>query len=297
MIPSRITIALVGILAASAVQAQTADFLHNLRTEASITWAENFSRTSAVPTQKSAQFYSMDASLDHRLQLSPNWLLQASGEVAGYWVPKYTALNHFAAGAQLNLQRKFGLGPFAPVLQFHSSLTGYAVNEGGRSGWQLQGGVQLSKRLTEAWRISGGMDWTEYAARHHPFDTNQHTARLEVTWDVTDRWQFNVGGSRLWGQLTANAAGSVWAQAINGGFGPVIYEVYNRNPWAVTDTFGSGWVAYRISGHADTWWLEMAPALSDHTSLALRYETVKVINEVGIRYDSAFWSLSVVHRF
>lgn len=286
----------LGVAAATAT-AEPVDFLKNLRSQASVTWAENLSRTSAIPNQQSARVFAATVTAGHDRQLSGGWLLQTDAELGGTWVPQFDALDTFTASAQANLRYKFGLGPLAPTLEFNAALTGAATRERGRSGWQADAGVRLAKRFTANWRVAAGMDWEEFFARGKPFDVTNHRAVLETTWDITDRWQFNLGGARLWGQLTANAAPAVWAQAIGGGLGPVIFNTYNRLAWEVTDTYGPGWVAYRINCHADLWWVELAPALTERTSLALRYEFVKVINEIGIRYDSAFWSLSVVHQF
>ncbi len=283
--------------AAPGYAAESVEFLQNLRAQATVTWAENLSRTSALPNQKSARVLAVTVNAGHARQLNSDWLLQSDAELGGTWVPQYDALDTFNAGAHATLRRKFGLGALAPVLEFNAGLTGAASHERGRSGWKLDGGVRLAKRFTENWRVAAGMDWEEFFARRQPFDVTNHRAVVETTWDITDRWQVNLGGARLWGQLTANAAPGVWAQAIGGGLGPVIFNTYNRLAWEVTDTYGPGWVAYRINCHADMWWLELAPALTEKTSLSLRYEFVKVINEIDIRYDSAFWSLSVVHQF
>lgn len=284
-------------LTATTWAAESASVLQNLRSTASVTWAENLSRTSAIPNQKSARVFAATVTGGHEQQLSSGWLLQTDAELGGKWVPQFDALDTFTAGAEASLRYKFGLGPLAPTLAFNAALTGAATRERGRSGWQADAGMRLAKRFTENWRVAAGFDWEEFFARRKPFDITNHRAVLETTWDITDRWQVNLGGSRLWGQLTANAAPGVWAQAIGGGLGPVIFNTYNRLAWEATDTYGPGWVAYRINCHADSWWIELAPALTEKTSLALRYEFVKVINEIDIRYDAAFWSLSVAHQF
>jgi hypothetical protein len=76
-----------------------------------------------------------------------------------------------------------------------------------------------------------------------------------------------------------------------------VQNYYTHTPWEVTNTFGPGWVAYRVDCRADFWWAQIAARLGEHTSVPLRYESAKVVNRVGVRYDSAFWSLGVLHRF
>lgn len=99
------------------------------------------------------------------------------------------------------------------------------------------------------------------------------------------------------GEVTANAEWDVWWTAISGGFGPRIQDYYNRTAWQVTNTFGKGWVAYRVNCAADFTWVQLSYALDDNTSIPLRLEHVTVINRAAVRYDSNLVSLNIVHRF
>jgi hypothetical protein len=298
MMHPRHLIALVSALACGLCPAQTPHFLEHTRLQASAIWAENLSRTSHEPTQKSAGMYEVSASAENPRQLSRDWLVLTGGEISARHVPRYDGLDHFGGGASVRLRQKFGLGAFAPVLEYHAALHGEAARETGRSGWRPAVGLEFSQRLTETWHFSAGAGWTRFMARHEPFDVTNRRLRLESSYDLTEHWQVTLGGNRIWGEFTANAAGAVWAQAIAGGLGPTIFNHYNTLAWETSGTFGPGWVAYRIrDSRADQWWLELAPALTADTALALRYEFVKVINAIGIRYDSAFWTLSLLHRF
>ena len=84
---------------------------------------------------------------------------------------------------------------------------------------------------------------------------------------------------------------------VAGAFGPTIQSYYASIPWHVTNTYGAGWVAYRVDARADQWWIGLAPAIGDNSSLPLRYERTEVTNRVGVRYVSEIWSLAFVHRF
>jgi hypothetical protein len=265
--------------------------------EARWTRVENLSRTSHPATIKDGSLYAATVTARNRRQLTADW--QAAGELsAGYeTVPDFGGLDAVRVAAGGELRRKFGLGPFAPVLDLRAGGGHAGFDERGRTGWQLDGGIRLGKRLNPAWQVSAGIDWTRFDAREAPFDVSHHRTWLEANWDVTRRWRLAAGVSRLDGQLTANASGAVWASALAGGFGPRIAAYYNSTPWRVSETFGARWVAYRIDARADAWFLGADLTLGDRISVPLRYERIEVVNRVDVRYVAEIWSLGIVHRF
>jgi len=298
MMHPRHLLALGGALALALSPTRTFALAFDTQVQAAATWADNLSRTSHLPTQKSARIFTAGATIAASRQLTGDWLLATEGELSIQHVPRYDGLDRLGAGAALDLRRKFGLGPYVPVLHLEASLRGESARESGRSGWQSAAGIRLAQRFSELWRASGGAGWTHFIARHEPFDVQSRRIFLETSLDLATRWQVSLGAARQRGEFTANAAGAVWSQAIGGGLGPEIFSHYNTLAWEVSNTFGPGWVAYRIrDSRADQWWLEIAPALTDRTTLALRYEAVRVVNALGIRYDSAFWTLRLARRF
>lgn len=287
-----LTLALATLFAA-AVSARA----HELRLGATLSYAENISRTSFEPTAQDATLFDLDAAYVHARQLTPGWTLVAALEGNAEIVSRFSALNRVGLGARATLRHKFGLGPMVPVLDAGAALASVNFRESGRSGWREEAFVSVSQRLTEAWRIAAAATWETFTAARAPFDTHARRLGLETYYDATDTWQFAAGAARLDGQLVANAAWSVWGQAIGGVFGPTVRNYYTSIPWEVTNTFGSGWVAYRVDCRADFWWTQLTARLGERTSVPLRYEHVKVVNRIGIRYDSAFWSLGLLHRF
>ncbi len=265
--------------------------------QAGLIWADNLSRTSFGPDQQSAAVFSGTVSAAQSRQLAPSLLLLVSADVCVEQVPSFTALDQLHAGLRVQLHRKFGLGPFAPVLETGVAITRANFRESGRSGWRTEASLGLRQRLTETLRVAAHGRWEEFAAAHRPFDLRSRRLALELNWDAAERWQLVGGASRFWGQLTANASENIYYRALAGSFGPRIGVYYHSIPWEESGTFGPGWVAYRVDCSADFWWLGATFALSAKTSLPFRYEAVKVVNRAAVRYDSAFWSLSVVRRF
>lgn len=294
----KITISIILLTTGLISKAQTGDLFSDLRIRASSTWSDNLSSTSHAPTLKSGQYFTLSGMLDHMRQLDRDWLLIMEAEALFENVPKFSALNSISGVGRIKVQRKFGLGAFAPVLEFNTAATATSFQENPRSGLQLEAGAKLSKRFSNTLQFGGGINWEDYDAKHRTFDVRTHRVFLEGVWDLTQRWRLSAGASRIWGQFVANADGSIWPLAIGGQLGPEIFQHYNTLAWEVSDTFGSGWVAYRNrESTVDQWWVELSPAITDQTSISLRYEFNRAINAIGIRYDSAFWTLGLNHQF
>lgn len=260
-------------------------------------WAENISRTSNPADAKDSGFGELTLSAGWHRQLSRNWQAQLSADVAASAEFDFPALDTRRAGAALQLRRKFGLGPMAPVLGLDFGLHRAAVRESGRSRLEAEAGLALAKRLSAAWRLAGGLDWTEHYARHDAFDVRHHRIHAEASWDLTPVWRLEFGGSRQWGQLTANASWPTWTRARAGDSGTRIAAYYGTLAWEESGTYGPRWVAYRIDARADTVWAGISPALGARVSLPLRYERTVVVNRADVRYVTEIWSLGVLYRF
>jgi hypothetical protein len=279
--------------------ATTAGWLENLHLTASATASAvgNISRTSYEPTRKDAETYEFTLASTHARQLAPNWLLIATGEASSLTVSKYDLADHFRFTGRLALQKKFGLGPQAPVLQFKGSATYQAARLDADEGWTTEAGVQLAKRVLPNLRLAANASWLEHNARSEVFDLNQHAYGIEAQWDIDDRWTVAGSAGRLSGDIVANAAWAVWGQAITGGFGPAVFNYYTARPWRTTDVFGPGWVSYNVEADVDLWSLSASYAVSDRTSLELRRSAAFVVNALGITYPTDSWELTLSHRF
>lgn len=260
-------------------------------------WVGNTSRTFNPPDVKDGMRYELGLATGWHRQLSRNWQTELTADASWQTEPEFRGLDTLRFGAEASVQRKFGLGPLAPMLQLQAGLHYADMREEGRRRTEATAGVGLAKRLSPAWRVAGGADWTEHFAREHTFDVRQHGVHGSVTWDFLPQWRLGLGGSRQWGEFVANAPWATWGAALGGKKGPAVRNYYRTVPWRTTSTYGPRWVAYRVEGRANLWWLELSPALGTHTSLPLRYERVDVVNKVDLRYVTEIWSLSLLHRF
>lgn len=296
-------LALLAALLAGATLAQSrspsAGWLGNLTVTAAGTasWVENISRTSFAPTRKDAATYELSLSAGRHQQLASAWLLHGSVDATLLTVPDYDLGNQLALGPRLGLQRKFGLGPLAPVLQLDTALAYKSSRLDADRGWTAEASLRLGKRFTPGFKAGLTGRWIEHNARSATFDLSQHSFTLDATWDITEQWSLSGSAGRLSGDIVANASWPVWGQAISGGFGPIVAGYYNSRPWEVTDLYGPGWVSYNVEADVDLWSLAATYALSDRTTAELRYGSAFVVNKIGVRYPTDSWGLSVVHRF
>lgn len=272
-------------------------FATDLRMKASTTWAENYSRSSSPLDWRDALLGEAAVTASLGRQLASGLIASASAEAAILASPRYENLGYATLGTGAQLQYKFGLGPFAPVVQADAGLALKEARLSADDGLTARAGVSAAKRFTPAWRARVAADWQEHYARNETFDTHSRRLFGELTWDITPRWQLTYGYGRQWADLTASASAGVWAKAISGQLGQAIADYYNTTPTFETDIYGPGWTSYRVHGEAELWWLDLSPALTENTSLSLRYDSVFTVNRVNVKYRQALWTLGLLHSF
>jgi hypothetical protein len=286
----------VAVCAQEGSTASWIDSLH-LTASGSAAWVNNISRTSYEPTRKDTTTYEFSLAGSKPRQLAPNLLFVASGDATALRVENYDLAGYIKAGGKLSLQRKFGLGPLAPVLQVNVGATYRSTKYDDDRGWTTEADVQFAQRVLPNLRLSAGAHWLEHDARNSVFDLNQRSYSLDANWDINDRWSLSGSVSRLQGDLVANAAWTVWAQAIGGSLGPTVQNYYTSRPWVVTNIYGPGWVSYNVEADVDLWSISLSYAMSDHTAIELRKSAAFVVNHIGVTYPTDSWGLSVTHRF
>ena len=289
-----------GLLAPAAPAQSTGvswvDYLH-LTTSAEVARVENISRTSFEPTRQDATTFAVDLGGSLPRQLAPSVLFLGSGELSSLFVSNYELTNHVTATGHLTLQKKFGLGPQAWVLQATVSGGYKAARLDDDQGFTTEAGLQLAKRVLPNLRLNGSVRWLEHDAESAVFDLNQFTYGLDAQWDINERWTLAGNASWLQGTIVANAAPAVWSQMLAGAFGSTIFNSYTSRPWSVTDLYGPGWVSYNIDGDVDLWSVTLTYAWSDQLSADLRYDAAFVVNQVGVTYPTSAWALKLGYRF
>lgn len=276
-----------------------AAWLDNLSVSAatSATWAENISRTSNAATRKNAMTYDFSVSASRHQQLAPSWLLHLGADAEYLTVPEFDRTGSGKLGAHAGLQEKFGRGPFAPVLQFDAGYTYKAARFAADRGWTSDASLRLAKRLAPNFKLTASGQWLKHDAAGPIFDVEQRSWSVDAAWDISERWRLTGSAGRLNGTVVANAAWSVWWQALGGVLGPVVSNYYNSIPWGVTNLYGSGWVSYNVKADVDQWSLALACEATDRLTLELRTSSAFVVNKIGVRYPTESWGLGLNYRF
>ncbi len=267
------------------------------RAEASVSWAENISRSSSPVDWQDALSVDLVGAGAWSRPLARNLTGALDAELALHSTPEFSRLAYGLAGVETQVSRKFGLGPLAPVLSAALSAGGKLARLSADTGFTTQAALRASKRFTQAWQLGAGVEWMRHNADSATFDISHRKVWGDLNWDLTDRWRVSYGYGRLRGNFTAHAGPVIWARALAGLITPAIGQYYNTVPWEVTDSYGGGWVTYNVTGQARFWWLDLSPALSDSTSLSLRYDSVFTKNIVSVIYRQDIWTLSLLHRF
>ncbi|MEY2881668.1 MAG: hypothetical protein RLZZ15_4048, partial [Verrucomicrobiota bacterium] len=262
----------------------------SLRAGAETTWAENIARSSAPSNWIDTLRQEAHVGASRLMPLDTGVSLVGDLEASWVAVPRFTQNNTLTLRATVALRKKFGLGPLAPVLTAEAGLARVESRLRGEDAWVASGAVRVTKRFDDSWRAALTADWEQHYAAGAPFDTRHHRLLGSLAWDVTDRWQLSAGAGALWGDFVASAGPAVWARALAGQITPAIGAYYPTLSWAVTDSYGRGWVSYRAKGRSDFWWLELAPSLGRNTSLPLRYAHSVTGNFVGVKYQQDLWS-------
>lgn len=301
----RSVLAVAGLTGAVLAQGQTpgrtgsASWLESvsLSAAASVNWVENISRTSNQATRKDTTTYDLSVSASRHQQLAPSWLLHLDVGAGYLAVPEYDLTSSGKLCLLAGLQKKFGLGPLAPTLQFDSGITYKAARLAGDRGWTADAGLRLSKRLHPAFKVSAGGQWLKHDADSPVFEIQQRSWSVDAAWDINNRWRLTGSAGRLHGTIVANAAWNIWGMALGGVFGPTVSTYYGANPWGVTNLYGTGWVSYRVDAVVDLWSLALACEMSDRMSLELRTSSAFVVNRIGVRYPTDSWGLGLNYRF
>lgn len=268
-----------------------------LRAGATLSRAENISRTSDPAAERDATTFDALAAATINRQLRRDWFAWATAEAASFSDFDFELTDRTQLGLRGGLRRKFGLGPQAPMLDLSAGLARRMARYGGSSSWVADASVRLSKRFGETVRLGLTGEWQQAYARHSTFDTRHTQASLDVTWDFANGWQASAGAGRLWGDVVANANGPTYKRALLGDFGPAIQAYYAAIAYETNHLYGRDWVSYRVHARGDSAWLSLTHDISDTTSITLRAWGTRVVNVVGIRYDTEFWSLTLAHRF
>jgi hypothetical protein len=260
-------------------------------------WVENISRSSSSRDWQDGLRLRAQAISGVTHQIGANVTALAEAEARAEATPKFENQKLGELTLRGELRRKFGLGPLAPTIAATAALSALKSGLAEQDGFRRVIAVRGAKRFNESWRAAAQIEWSEDFADAAVFDASHRRLGAEFAWDITPAWQLSAGAARLDGTFTANASWFVWDRALRGLLGSAIQNYYTASPQAVTDSYGPGWVSYLVSGRVTQWWVQLSPALSARTSLALRFENNLATNIVNVSYRTTVWSATLSHQF
>ncbi|MFH1496944.1 MAG: hypothetical protein ABII82_03875 [Verrucomicrobiota bacterium] len=281
------------LLTTTLVSVSAADFT----ARGTYTWTENLTRASGPADYRDAASYGAELTFGTVRSLESGFLLRPQLYASYTTTPEYDLLNSGELGSRLVVQRKFGLGPTAPVVAVDATVGGRLGRLDGADALVTQAGVTLSKRFSPyaAVDLRGeiGRDW----AREEVYEVTNRDLIATIALDPHPRLRFTTGAGRRWGTFLATASAARFAGALAGGLGPRVANYYAGSPQAADGIFGPGWISYRVRGEADFFFFDLSPVISDQTSVSIRYERVKSVNIVDVDYYQDIFRVALMHAF
>lgn len=266
-------------------------------TAATYALTENFGRASGATDFHDVSTIAADFSVGTGRQLAAGLSGRIQMEAGLLAVPEYDRAEEFNIGPRAILSRKFGLGPTAPVLSIEAAAIGRLARIDENNGVTLQGAVTLSKRFTSQFSAQVRGKWQEHVADADTYDVHHYALEGRVSFDPFESLRVSAGGGYIDGNFTAGASAARFGGALAGALGTEVADYYASVPQTVTDTFGDGWITYRVSGEVDYCFVELCPALTDSLALKVRYERNHAVNIVDVGYRQDIFSFGIVYVF
>lgn len=266
-------------------------------TRASYTWTENYSRSSGVSDFRDVGIFAGGVTATQSRQVAANVTLRTAFDGDVSVAQQYSDLHEITGAARISLERKFGLGRTAPVLAGEIAALGRLANLAGAQGVGLRGRVNYFQRFNDTFSLAALGELQQRWSKNEVFDLSHARLQVVLNADPTDWLRFSVGASRQDGLFVAGASGARFAAALAGALGPVVQDYFLTLPTQDTAIYEPNWVLYRVRGEVDAWWFELAPALGQNTTLALRFERVRAENVATVKYRQNAFSISLLHAF
>jgi hypothetical protein len=213
-----------------------------------------------------------------------------AGDVEVY--TEYSGLDNVCLGPTLELRRKFGLGPLAPVVCAGLEGSAHGFEDPERS--KIEGDFLLgfSQRMSDELQVTIDGRLGSYDARDIVFCGNYASLDAALNWDVTETWRIRLLGGWRNGDLvsdyTAEESPFGW-EAIDPN------TEYLPGAWHYVRTFNEPFVAYRVSAVTWSYGAGVSPAVGPHTSANLQY--THYLSPGIDRYVDNVVSVSLTHRF
>lgn len=247
-------------------------------------WDDNIDNASRSPDRIAALQFRGDFTAAQRRSLGPDWTLLPGVAFSTEACPRYEGLDFITAGPRLALQRKLGLGAFAPVLRLELGADALAARESARSGFAGTTILRFSQRFSEETRVEISADLTRLDARGAVFARTGRTLAAALDHDLDERWRVSLRLAWRDGDVVSYAT-------------PPRPDLrLSSRALTTIDTFDRPFIAYRLNAHTLSYGFALSPALDERTALTLACE-LRETERPGERYVNHLVSLALTRQF
>ncbi|HVT73284.1 MAG TPA: hypothetical protein VHD61_09115 [Lacunisphaera sp.] len=277
----------VAVAVAGACRSGVADPV--VSSAATVTWEDNITRTPFAGAKDDAFTYALGGDAEWHDQLTRDVAVQYGAGLELETCPRYDGLDRADASLRLALRRKVGLGPYAPAFRAEVCYAGSTYRDSQHDGTRFTANLSWTQRWNDSWQTVVAANYLQNDGRAASYDYHDRGLSAEARYDLTERWQLSAGVRRQFGEEVVYA----WLGGAGAAY-PYAYATW-KNAVEIP-TFGRHWYGYTIDAHADSFWVELSPALGGDSSLPLRFEQTAVVGR-GEGFHTRLLSLSFVKRF
>lgn len=248
------------------------------------TWDDNADNASRSLDRIGALQFRGGAAARQLREINEDWVLFYGGAIAAEAWPRYDGLDLATLGPRLALQRKFGLGAFAPVLRLELGADAVAVRESARSGPAGTATLRLVQRFSTSTHAGISAELSRLDARSAVFARTGETLAASLDHDLDERWRVSLRLAWRDGDVVSYATPPR----------PDLKAV--SRDLTASDTFDRPFIVYRLKAHTLDYSLALSPALDERTALSLAFG-LRETARPGERYVNHLVSLTLTRQF
>lgn len=209
---------------------------------------------------------------------------------------EFDKLNSIFGGGTLNVNHKFGVGPYVPRLKLYGTGGYLSVNDDIRTGWLFDTGAVVGKRFTDRfdgelgynfdYRDSEGGVPLDPELSGKPFDQQGHTISVLGNFLFTQRFLGSLGYAFRTGDITSTCDGATVA------------TVEGKTALTRDTAYDEPLCAYRVDGDVHDIGVGGVFAINAHSSITVDYHRMEGRADVSeLEYSNNIVNVSFNYTF
>ncbi|MEJ6732243.1 MAG: hypothetical protein QNK90_09190 [Opitutaceae bacterium] len=185
---------------------------------------------------------------------------------------------------QGGLRRKFGLGSYAPTLDFSMELGRRFASTSTRTSNFGMGKLTFSQRINPSLRWHASAEIERHSARRAVFSTTRHVFRIGGDYDLNENWSASVSIGHGKGDLVS------WCRLS-------FPEFLGTTQW-LDGIFGGDWFPYQTISNTTSGHFSLLRALGPNRAMAVSADFAKSVGTGKPHtYFNDIYSLQYIHAF